>query len=793
MLKISAYTVSNENLDETIPSPLVDGDVAAVVPEAPVVEYAPAELQPIEQSVVLPAHLDPTPVDPLSADIIQEEVIAENLETEAGQLMGASIALEGYAKLLKSSGSNMTRQSAAFMAVGMRRANRLMPGVSLGMEDENSGTQVMAMQQSKVDEKGLGDKIKEIASKIWEWLKEKYEQLKGLAGKIRGLFNKDKEKAVYLLAASEAVSSGNDGKVKALEAPKGLRVSAALEAIHGESGRNSTPPKTVNLPAGIARFVVANGKVTLSSSDGQDVLKKYMTDAVAMTRAINAAVSNMNESTTAEEASDIVSDLIKKHMATGESRSHIMGNIFAVRTAEGVLEIEGLDDEAGDGAAVLPPLEEVNAYLKKFVTGEEAYTKELEEIYNSGSEFMKNKAFANPHVKQLGDTIIRVFRGSGVNDSITKVSEYIAKAHSAAINACDFIIAAYGGVSGTISQEDFEALPSRGLSVIPGQAGPGLLQRGVAAGKEAWRKLKEFFARLWAQAKAWAENLWQRFFGTNKNTEILLLTNGAVPDDGGPATGSLPELPNGTRLKSVQAARMLEGPSAPVSEEVQPVDTTPQTPGLPKGIIQVPESLQLMVNGKVALEPVWEEAMTNWLLRHYIPMQEKVVRDLVSYAGSATFDDGIMGFQSVAERLTAQLFQGMPTENVPGQRTIAPGNGCKIQVRQEGMLGEVPQIKIEKRRPIDQALSRQRKMLTALGGVEKSLPLMERQRAALNAMLDRRVAAGIPEENVTAFYNYMERNVMVTSANVIAATIIAICDARNATCDAMIAARAKGQ
>lgn len=799
MLNVSAYLPSNENYDE-VPSPLVDGTDALPPVEPlvetlePVVEAEPLPLQ--EFAVELPPELDPTPLQPLEGDIVQAEVLAENADAQAGQLMGAQIALEGYAKLLRSADKNMTRQSAAFMAVGMARANRLMGVQSIGLEDENSGTQVMAMQKANVDQKGLGDKIKEVAGKIWEWIKEKYEQLKGLVGKLKALFNKDKEKAVYLLAASEAVASGNDTKVKALSAPSGLRVSAALEAIYGEDARKPTPPKTINLPAGIARFVVAKGKVTLVNAGGQDVLKKYMMDAVELTRAINSAVSSMNESTTPEEASDIVSDLIKKHMVPGQGRSHVMGNIYATRTAEGILEIEGLDDEGDDSPVVLPALGEVDAYLKNFVTGEEPYTKELEELYNSGSEIMRNKAFADPHVKQLGETIFRVFRGSGINESISRVNEYIAKAHSAAVAACDFVIAAHGGTTTTVSQEDYVRMPSRGLSVIPQASGPGVVQRGMAIAREMWAKLKDYFAKKWEQFSAWAKNLWASLFGTAKDTDVLLLTNGAVPDEGDTSVvGTLPALPQGTRLKSVQATRMLEGPSAGPAAVAEPEvvpTSSPAAPAVPQGFVLVPEASELMTSGDIAIDPVWEEAMTNWLLRHYIPTQEKIVKDVISFAGSAPLDDqGMMQWQEVVDRQLPQLFQGMPVDNVPGLRAIQPGTGCKIQVRQEGMMPQAEPIRAVKKRQLDQALSRQKKLLGALAGIEKTRVVTERQRAQLNAILDRRVTQGMSEQAVTQFYNYVAESVIVSSANVIAAVIGKTCAARNAVADAMIVARAK--
>lgn len=807
MLKISAYTVSNENLDETIPSPLIDGDVApAVVPEMPV-EYAPAELQPIEQSVVLPPHLDPTPVDPLSADIIQEEVIAENLETEAGQLMGASIALEGYAQLLKSSGKNMTRQSAAFMAVGMRRANRLLPGASLGLENEESGTQVMAMQQSKVDEKGLGAKLKEGAAKVWEWILKQVEKLKAQLAKMRAFFSKEKEKIEYLIGFAGAVESGNPAKLKALEAPAGLKTASVAENVESFEKPSG---KSVRLTPGEISLFVSGGKLDLSAAGALQLAKTelpaYITKATAYGIATAKINSELTSQSTPDEAASKLEEAVKSTVGSDPVEIKVTEHAVYTRDAEGFVKFDSGEGSGTDEVA-LPDV----AAIKQFL----AHLQEIIKVENSTEASINKMLETIMSVSQTRDTVANRIGEDLFQSIIVKVMAFQRRPNFDTCNnvesikrilgvvtkngvaLADKLLAAHAGHDGTISQEDFEALPSRGLSVIPGQtaSGPGLMQRGLAAGQELWRKMKEFFARLWAQFSEWAKNLWARITGVGQKTEVLLLTNNAVPE-GGEAPGDVATLPPGTRLKSVQAARALGGPSAagPVVDDV--VATTPvapTTPGIPSGMVVVPEAVELMVNGQLAFDPSWEEAMANWLIKHYIPTQEKIVRDLTSFAGSSELDEGLYGIINVVKRATPQLFEGMPTQPAPGLRTIEAGEGCKLQVRQEGFMSDPGPIKILKKRQIDQALARQKKLLIALGGIEKSRLVIERQRAALNALLDRRVAAGVPEANVTQFYNYMERNVMVSSAAVIVAVITKICEARVAVADAMIVARAQGR
>lgn len=807
MLNVSAYLPSNENYDE-VPSPLVDGTDALPPVEPlvetlePVVEAEPLPLQ--EFAVELPPELDPTPLQPLEGDIVQAEVLAENAAAEAGQLMGAQIALEGYAKLLRSADKNMTRQSAAFMAVGMARANRLMGVQSIGLEDENSGTQVMAMQKANVDQKGLGSKIAEAAKKIWEWLKQKGQELIAF---LKKSFSRKKEmqaQATYLIAASEAVASGNPKKVEGIEAPSGIKVAQVLDAIHGENVR-APKSQTITIPEALATYVTKGGKLDLSMTVEHEVRSKvmveYFKDVTALLNDITQKFKSINNETSVEQISDELSDMVRKHLGGKAGKWEIHG-MFIERTPDGKLVLEK-NDQQGAVEVQLPSPQEIGKYMKDVkavLDSDVADTEPVIKAYEQAVEAMMtagDSANLTPERSdEIGSAIGKVLQGNNFEDHIMNIGIWLDRISGASIKAADFFLSHHLGKGNTVSQEDYVRMPSRGLSVIPQASGPGVVQRGMAIAREMWAKLKDYFAKKWEQFSAWAKNLWASLFGTAKDTDVLLLTNGAVPDEGDTSVvGTLPALPQGTRLKSVQATRMLEGPSAGPAAMAEPEvvpTSSPAAPAVPQGFVLVPEASELMTSGDIAIDPVWEEAMTNWLLRHYIPTQEKIVKDVISFAGSAPLDDqGMMQWQEVVDRQLPQLFQGMPVDNVPGLRAIQPGTGCKIQVRQEGMMPQAEPIRAVKKRQLDQALSRQKKLLGALAGIEKTRVVTERQRAQLNAILDRRVTQGMSEQAVTQFYNYVAESVIVSSANVIAAVIGKTCAARNAVADAMIVARAK--
>lgn len=808
MLNVKAYVPSMEEFDD-VPSPLIDGDAPAVIdspiaePLAPVVAEGEVAPLPIEQVVELPPHLDPTPIQPLEGEVIQEEIIAEHADTEAGQLLGAQIALESYGKLLRSSGNNMTRQSAAFLAVGMRRADRLMPGVSLGLEDENSGTQVMAMQKANVDKEGLGSKIKAMGAKIWEWLKQKYQQLKGLWEKFRAA--KKKETTTYLIAAAKAVEKPTEQSIKALPAPpQGVQVAKAmgsdvdvktvLEAIHGAQKDS----RSVQLPGGISGAVTRNGKLDLNFSQEHklcyEFLHQYLKDGTALLQEAKGILETASADKAVDEIADRLSDAVKKTMAGKASKLELHG-FTVTRDADGRVTFDDADD-AGQIEVKLPSPQEIGRMLedkKKAIDEDDDVGMQLATKFMDLGEAMMQSGdrltakLGESEVSAIESAVGKVLKDFAIADIMAEIVKRVVRLSTNVDRAADFFLSHHLGKGNTVSQEDYGNLPA-----LAPQHNPGALRRGMNMAKDAWRKLREFMQRLWDQFTAWCQKLWAKIRGTETNTDVLLLTNSAAPDEPGAAPGPAPDLPTGTGMRSVQAVRLLTGPSAAsgvpdvVPEPVTPVDT-----GAPNGMVVLNEALEIALSNGIEVDPIWEETMVTWLIRHYIPTQAKIVRDLTSWAGSSNFDGGITEWMHVIEGSMGQLWQGLPNGNVPGYRTIEPGDGTKIRIRQEGMMGNPPALKPLKRRQIDQALARQKKVLKALGGIEKFRVDAERQRTQLNAMLDRRVAAGVSEEAVTGFYNHMETKIIQSSAAVVAGVITKMCDARNAVFDAMIVVRAK--
>lgn len=809
MLKISAYTVSNENLDETIPSPLVDGDAPAVVPEMPV-ESAPAELQPIEQSVVLPPHLDPTPVDPLSADIIQEEVIAENLETEAGQLMGASIALEGYAQLLKSSGKNMTRQSAAFMAVGMRRANRLLPGASLGLEDEESGTQVMAMQQSKVDEKGLGAKLKEGAAKVWEWLLKQIEKLKAQMVKLRAFFSKEKVKIEYLLGFAGAVESGSPAKLKALEAPAGLKTATLAENVESFEKPSG---KSIRLSPGEVSLFVSGGKLDLSLAGALQLAKTELPAYIAKATTYGVANAKINseltESSTPEETVAKLEEGVKTTVGADPVEIKVTEHAVYTRNAEGFVKFDSGEGEGTDEVA-LPDV----AAIKQFL----AHLQEIIKVENSTDAAVNKMLDAITSVSQTRDAIsnrigddlthsilVKVmafhrrpnFETCGNVETIKRILSVVTKN---GVALADKLLAAHAGHDGTISQEDFTALPSRGLSVIPGQTagGPGLMQRGAAMAKDAWRKVKEFFIRLWQQITETAKRMWGMLFGTEKQAETLLLVNNYVPEDGQAPTGEPPALPPGTGLKSVAATRALPAPgSAPVEQmpEEAMAPAEPQGVQVPPGHVLTPRSATLRLSTGFAIDPSIEEAWITWLTRSYVPALTKFWRDLNSLVNTDIDPSDLATLQKTVGTMFDRLTTGAPVGEFPGGETIAilPGKP-NFQFTSDGAAEATP-VKMVNKRQIEQSLSRQNKALKALLMAERVYTDNDNFRRQFEALVDRRIDSSddTVADQWADFYTFVNRAMGNLAFNQLLSRIKGTFSARIELFDEMIAARAKGK
>lgn len=813
MLNLSAYTPSVENHEDEIPSPLMDYNTTPVItpPAAEFIEPIEGALPVVEEAVILPPALDPTPLQPLPETGMQEEIIAENLDAEVGQLMGAQVALEGYSKLLRSAGKNMTRQSAAFMAIGMSRANRIMGVTSLGLEDEDSGTQVMAMRQAKVDEKGLGTKIKEIAAKIWEWIKEKGRQLRALYDKIKASFTKSKEQVVYLIAAAEAVQSGNPAKVEKLEAPSGLKTSQVLDAIHGEGVRNP-PSKSVTLPGALAQYVTLDGKLDLNVKLEHDLrsggVMAYIKDGTAFLNEIATYFGTITKDTSVEEISDNVSDIMKKTIGKTQATFPLHGGMSAVRSTDGSFKITGTPvTEAIEVQS--PGMPELTSFLKSIeatldadVQGGEtagaAYAAALEKMMQVGDQV--SAKIGAEHADKLGSALGKVLRGAAIEDNIRELSIYMDRARNGAVAAADFFIASHLGGGNSISQEDYIALPSNQTP-----SGPGLGARIAAGAKAAWAKIKAFFIRMWEQLRDAVKRAWERLFGTDKQTDILLLANNYVPEAGQAPSGPAPELPPGSGLKSVAAIRALPAPGSPPVVETEPEVTAPEVrheqvmqmpPQAPAGHVFANGAKILQMDSTWAYDPTIEETYVTWLATSYNPGLIKMWRDLISFVNSGIDPKETDQWGKVVTDMFTRLMQGAPTGKFPGNVdvSVAPRAPCFSFSRGEAG-DEMAPVKIIGRRQIDQALSRQKKSLKVLISAEGIFAEHGKLRNQFEATIDRLINASddATADQWAALYTTVNRAMGTTAFNQLLLRIKGTFSARVELFDAMIVARAKGK
>ncbi|MCY1413910.1 phiKZ-like phage internal head protein [compost metagenome] len=174
---------------------------AAVEGEGPVI----AEMAPIEASGQL---IIESPMDHDNTMDMMDQTIVEStaLSNDLTEVVEVQTALECYAKLLRQAGPDgITRQAAGFMRVGLEQFHNDghidLSGLIRSMEEMGDGDK-QHLLPSKVKSGGIGDKIKETAGKIWEWLKGLWEKsktfvqqlLQGVVGLERKL-NKAKEAA----------------------------------------------------------------------------------------------------------------------------------------------------------------------------------------------------------------------------------------------------------------------------------------------------------------------------------------------------------------------------------------------------------------------------------------------------------------------------------------------------------------------------------------------------------------------------------------------------------------------
>ncbi|MNQ49680.1 phiKZ-like phage internal head protein [compost metagenome] len=209
------------------PSTIPDaGEMPAGVPEVsplPIIQEAPVVAAPIaapaavegEGPVIAEVPLEESgqlivesPMDHDNTMDMMDQTIVEStaMGNELTEIVEVQTALECYAKLLRQAGPDgITRQAAGFMRVGLEQFQHDghvdLSGLINSMEAMGDGEK-QHLLPSKVKAHGIGDKIKEVAGKVWEWLKALWEKsktfvqqlLQGVIGLERKL-NKAKEAA----------------------------------------------------------------------------------------------------------------------------------------------------------------------------------------------------------------------------------------------------------------------------------------------------------------------------------------------------------------------------------------------------------------------------------------------------------------------------------------------------------------------------------------------------------------------------------------------------------------------
>lgn len=164
------------------PLPPVEVEVgappAALEGEIPVADFAPQDggLQ-VDQVI------DHDATMPMLEQTVQEQnVIAES----AGEVLEVREALEAYAGLLKQAGRDgISKQAAAFMAVGLKRCDKVISTGSLtaGLEHYDASPR-SALQPAQVSLEDLRGKIKAAAAAFLQWMKDLWTKAKTFAEQL---------------------------------------------------------------------------------------------------------------------------------------------------------------------------------------------------------------------------------------------------------------------------------------------------------------------------------------------------------------------------------------------------------------------------------------------------------------------------------------------------------------------------------------------------------------------------------------------------------------------------------
>lgn len=265
------------NVPTVSPLPIIEEPVADIAPIPAAVEgEAPVLFAEGNGELIIDS-----PVDHDNTMAMMDQTIVEQtgLGNELTELVETQVAMEAYARLLRQAGPDgITRQAAGFMRVGLEQFHNDghvdFSKLIGSMEDMGDGEK-QHLLPSKIKGGGLGDKIKEVAGKIWEWLKKTWEKAKQFIEKLRnGVVGLERK----LNAAKKAASAAGNksGASFTVPNPGKIAVGNKVEINFPDSLKAVTALACKVYPERMTQFynAVAStiGNFDAASGDPQEVL-----------------------------------------------------------------------------------------------------------------------------------------------------------------------------------------------------------------------------------------------------------------------------------------------------------------------------------------------------------------------------------------------------------------------------------------------------------------------------------------------------------------------------------------
>lgn len=262
------------------PLPIIEEPVIAeTVPEIPAAVEGEGMLP--EGGVGNGELIIDSPVDHDNTMAMMDQTIVEEtvLGNELTELVETHASLEAYGRLLRQAGPDgITRQAAGFMRVGLEQFHSDghvdFSKLISSMEDMGEGEK-QHLLPSKIKSGGLGDKIKEVAGKIWEWLKKTWEKAKQFVEKLRnGVVGLERK---LNAAKKAAASAGNkSGASFTVPNPGRIAVGTKVEINFPDSLKAVSALACKVYPERMTQFynVIASsiGNFDPASGDAQEVM-----------------------------------------------------------------------------------------------------------------------------------------------------------------------------------------------------------------------------------------------------------------------------------------------------------------------------------------------------------------------------------------------------------------------------------------------------------------------------------------------------------------------------------------